>query len=76
MLTGGMVQNAGYRLFLLQAMKERGIVGFQTNLACCKQANIGAWRTKHELEDFYEHIKTEKLVGAVKAEVSLNIIGN
>ncbi len=73
---GDRVQDVGYRLFLLQGMKERQIVGFPIDLSGGKQVSIRAWGVKHELEDFYDYIKREKPASIGKTEVSPKIIDN
>lgn len=73
-VSGNKVQDVGYGLFLLQAMKERGLIGYATNLASGKQVNIVAWGNRIELEDFYDFLLTKKPGFVGKIALSQKII--
>lgn len=59
-LTGDKVQDVGYRLFLLESMKNMGIVGFAVNHRSGKQVNVEVWGTKKLLQEFYNLASSHK----------------
>ena len=73
-ILGNRVQNVGYRLFLLKAMKERGIVGYPTNLGDGKQVSVVAWGNETVLNDFYLFTTTNAPKNSGKLDVSGKII--
>lgn len=75
-IIGNKVQNVGYRLFLLSAMKEIGLVGFATNLASGKQVSIEVWGKQSSLDNFYNYVCTKKPSRIGMVNVGQKIIDN
>ena len=73
-IMGKRVQNVGYRLFLLQAMKERKLDGFVVNQGDKTTVRIEVWGTRTNLLDFYKYVESQKPARAGGVIVTQKII--
>ena len=59
-IEGNKVQNVGYRLFLLNGMKDHEVAGYAHNLPDGIRISVQAWGKKNKLQEFYNFLAMNK----------------